>query len=131
MRGQGKKRFHIGKGEKFILTGRGADIYRGVMEAERGSLYASPERVLEIERRQPQATEWGRSLFFRPGTPLARERKSRSVVEEPNPQNGRAPWRKTFEFEGQEDELLTDGDADILLDVGEPGEAEEVLAAAS
>jgi hypothetical protein len=82
------------------------------MEAERAALYATPERVREIEQRQPEATEWGRALFFRPGTPLARERQSRPVVEEVESEIAVPAWRKSFEFEGQEELLGAESETD-------------------
>jgi len=81
------------------------------MAAERAALYATPERVAEIERRQPEAESCGRVLFYRPGTPLARERKARArqTVEEVELEailTSESPgWRKTFEFAGDEDAL--------------------------
>jgi len=38
VKGAKKKHFHIGKGERFVLSGDSAVVYRKVMEAERAAL---------------------------------------------------------------------------------------------
>ncbi len=102
------------------------------MEDERAALYATPERVAQIECTQPESESWGRSLFFRPGT-VTGTVKQRSRPEEEEPGVVVPAWRKTFEFSGDEGALASDRDADILPDmddgVVEPGEAEESLVA--
>ena len=127
MRGQGKKHPHIRKGEAFVLSGHAAVVYRSVMEAERKALYCTPERVAEIERRQPEALERGRALFFRPGT-VTGTIKERSRPEEEEPGVVVPAWRKTFEFSGDESALADVGEElDAVVEV----EAEEVLAVAA
>lgn len=85
-------------------------IWREVMAEERASLYASPERCVEIERMQPETESQGRALFYRPGNVTGTRRKAKSHrVEEEKPIPG---WRKTFEFDGDEVEL---GDEELAV----------------
>jgi hypothetical protein len=107
---RGKKKSRI-----TYLSGKGADDWREVVAAERASLFATPKRCAEIERRQPEALERGRPLFYVPDASARRSRRHH-VEEEiaPSPQNGRAIWRKTFEFEGDE-AALAEADEESLV----------------
>ncbi len=97
----------IRHGRQFPPTGCAAVIYKKVMEAERAALYCTPERVAEIERRQPEALESGRALFYRPGTvtgTVKGTRRGSPVVEEVETPS----WRKKpYSYPGREDELCS------------------------
>jgi len=111
-RGKGPR---INRGEQFVLSGKTADLWQEIVAAERASLFATPRRCAEIERRQPEALERGRPLFYVPDTSARRTQHHHRVEKaEPSPQNGRPIWRKTFSFEGQE-ELLADAGEDLVV----------------
>lgn len=122
---RGRKRSRIGYGEQFVLSGKGADTMQEVVAAERASLFASPRRCIEIERRQPEALERGRPLFYMPDEGARRSRRHHAE-EEPSPQNGRAIWRKTFEFEGDEGALAEAGEELVVGEQDENPADEEI-----
>ena len=99
------------------MRAHGPEVYKKIMAAERAALYATPERVAEIERRQPEALESGRALFYRPGTVTGKVKGRRPVEEEPEIMV--PAWRKTFEFTGDEGALAEEGDT---VDGGEVAE---------
>lgn len=109
----------IRHGERFVLDDKAADVWQEVTALERASLFATPRRCAEIERRQPEALEWGRSLIHWPDTSPRRKAKTRPIEEE-EPEIV-PEWRKTFSFEGQE-ELLADEE------LGEVAEETEFVA---
>lgn len=93
-------------GEQYVLTSKAADALQAVVAAERAALYATPERCAQVERRQPEALEYGRPLFYVPD--MSARRSKRDHVEEARPEPMPA-WRQTFEFLGYEDELADEG----------------------
>jgi hypothetical protein len=110
MRSRRKKPPHIRKGELFVLPGCAPKVYREIMAAERAALYASPERCAEIERRQPESESYGRSVLYYPDAGARRSTRtrcdSRPKKHSPVEQTVEQPqWRKTFEFDGEEDAL--------------------------
>jgi hypothetical protein len=55
-------------------SARYVELWRQIIREERQKLYATPQRVAEIERRQPEAESRGRSLFYRPEESVRRRK---------------------------------------------------------
>ena len=127
-RGKGPR---INRGELFVLSGKGADTMQEVVAAERAALFASPRRCAEIERRQPEALERGRPLFYVPDASARRSERNHVEEEiESSPQN--EPWRKTFEFDGDEAALADNGEKLVIVEQDEnPADEEIELAVAA
>ena len=96
-------------------------IWREIVAEERALLYATPERVRQIEERQPESQSWGRPLLYFPEAGGRRStgarRKSKSHPVEEEPEVVVPPWRKTFEFTGDEGALAEEIDGEVAEDL--------------
>ncbi len=81
----------------------------------------------KIERRQPEALEYGRSLFYVPDASARRTQHHHRVEKpEPSPENKPLIWRKSFSFEGHE-ELLADAGEEFAVVEQDENLAEEEI----
>jgi hypothetical protein len=120
MRGQrGSRAYRYRPGGQSHTGVRAAKIWREIVQKERAQLYCTPERVAEIERRQPEALERGRALFYRPGTVTGTVKQctGESPVLEEEREVVVPAWRKTFEFTGDEGALADEIDEEEAEDL--------------
>jgi hypothetical protein len=94
-----------------IMTVPQADTWREIIHAERLELYASPERVEWILRNDSLSD--GRSILYFPETKTTPGRNRVRKMDEPDEpvrDLDEVSWRKTFEFDGDEESLASAAD---------------------